>query len=64
MKLIGFNVSAREDGNTAILINYVFGELKKLRLMDSFLKTYHSFLKKKLRMAILLFLMMLLVSLL
>ena len=29
MKVIGFNGSARKDGNTAILINYVFGELEK-----------------------------------
>jgi len=27
MKVIAFNGSARKDGNTAILINYVFGEL-------------------------------------
>ncbi|MGC9963991.1 MAG: flavodoxin family protein [Syntrophobacteraceae bacterium] len=27
MKVVGFNGSARKDGNTAILINYVFGEL-------------------------------------
>jgi len=32
MKVIGFNGSARKDGNTAILINYVFGELKKERI--------------------------------
>ena len=29
MKVVAFNGSARKDGNTAILINYVFGELKK-----------------------------------
>jgi len=29
MKVIAFNGSAREGGNTAILINYVLGELKK-----------------------------------
>jgi multimeric flavodoxin WrbA len=29
MKVIGFNGSARKDGNTAILINHVFGELEK-----------------------------------
>ncbi len=29
MKVIAFNGSARKDGNTAILINYVFGELQK-----------------------------------
>ncbi len=29
MKTIAFNGSARKDGNTAILINYVFEELKK-----------------------------------
>ncbi len=29
MKAIGFNGSARKDGNTSILINYVLGELKK-----------------------------------
>ena len=29
MKVIAFNGSARKDGNTAILINYVFGELEK-----------------------------------
>jgi multimeric flavodoxin WrbA len=28
MKVVGFNGSARKDGNTAILINYVFGELE------------------------------------
>ncbi len=28
MKVVGFNASARKDGNTAILINYVFGELE------------------------------------
>jgi len=28
MKVVGFNGSARNDGNTAILINYVFGELQ------------------------------------
>lgn len=28
MKVIGFNGSARKDGNTAILINYVLGELE------------------------------------
>ena len=28
MKVVGFNGSARKDGNTAILINYVFGELQ------------------------------------
>ena len=29
MKVIAFNGSARKDGNTAILINYVLGELQK-----------------------------------
>jgi len=29
MKVIAFNGSARKDGNTAILINYVFRELEK-----------------------------------
>ncbi len=29
MKVIGFNGSARKDGNTAILINYVLKELEK-----------------------------------
>jgi len=29
MKVVAFNGSARKDGNTAILINYVFEELKK-----------------------------------
>jgi len=29
MKVIAFNGSARKDGNTAILINYVLGELEK-----------------------------------
>ena len=29
MKVIAFNASARKDGNTAILINYVLKELKK-----------------------------------
>ena len=29
MKVVGINGSARKDGNTAILINYVFGELEK-----------------------------------
>ena len=29
MKVAGFNGSARKDGNTAILINHVFGELEK-----------------------------------
>jgi multimeric flavodoxin WrbA len=29
MKVVAFNGSARKDGNTAILINYVFDELKK-----------------------------------
>ena len=29
MKVIAFNGSARKQGNTAILINYVFGELEK-----------------------------------
>ncbi|MFZ2448455.1 MAG: flavodoxin family protein [Syntrophobacteraceae bacterium] len=28
MKVVGFNGSARKDGNTAILINYVFKELQ------------------------------------
>ncbi len=28
MKVVGFNGSARKDGNTAILINYVLSELK------------------------------------
>ncbi|MGA2027084.1 MAG: flavodoxin family protein [Syntrophobacteraceae bacterium] len=28
MKVVGFNGSARKDGNTAILINYVLGELE------------------------------------
>ena len=29
MKVVAFNGSARKDGNTAILINYVLGEIKK-----------------------------------
>lgn len=29
MKVVAFNGSARKDGNTAILINYVFEELRK-----------------------------------
>jgi len=29
MKVVGFNGSSRKDGNTAILINYVFEELRK-----------------------------------
>ncbi|HAA03604.1 MAG TPA: flavodoxin family protein [Syntrophobacteraceae bacterium] len=29
MKVVGFNGSARKDGNTAILINYVFREIEK-----------------------------------
>ncbi len=29
MKVIAFNGSARKDGNTAILVNTVFKELKK-----------------------------------
>ena len=29
MKVVAFNGSARKDGNTAILINHVLGELKK-----------------------------------
>jgi len=29
MKVVGFNGSPRKDSNTAILIKYVFGELKK-----------------------------------
>jgi multimeric flavodoxin WrbA len=29
MKVIAFNGSARRDGNTAILVNTVFKELKK-----------------------------------
>ena len=29
MKVAAFNESARKDGNTVILINYVLGELKK-----------------------------------
>jgi len=29
MKVVAFNGSARKDGNTAILINYVLGELEK-----------------------------------
>ncbi len=29
MKVVAFNGSARKDGNTAILINYVFNELQK-----------------------------------
>ena len=29
MKVIAFNGSARKDGNTAILLNYVLGELEK-----------------------------------
>jgi len=29
MKVVAFNGSARKDGNTAILIKYVFGELEK-----------------------------------
>ena len=29
MKVVAFNGSARKDGNTAILVKYVFGELEK-----------------------------------
>ena len=29
MKVIAFNGSARKDGNTAILLNYVLAELQK-----------------------------------
>lgn len=29
MKVVAFNGSARKDGNTAILVNYVLGELQK-----------------------------------
>ena len=29
MKVVAFNGSARRDGNTAILVNYVFRELEK-----------------------------------
>jgi hypothetical protein len=29
LKVVAFNGSARKDGNTAILVNAVFGELKK-----------------------------------
>jgi multimeric flavodoxin WrbA len=29
MRVVGFNGSARKDGNTAILIKYVFGEIEK-----------------------------------
>ena len=29
MKVVGFNGSARKDGNTAIMINYVFGQLEE-----------------------------------
>ena len=29
MKVVAFNGSARKDGNTAILLNYVLAELKK-----------------------------------
>jgi multimeric flavodoxin WrbA len=32
MKVIAFNGSARKDGNTAILINYVLGELQKQKI--------------------------------
>jgi multimeric flavodoxin WrbA len=32
MKVIAFNGSPRKDGNTAILINYVLGELRKERI--------------------------------
>ena len=32
MKIVAFNGSARKDGNTAILINYVFRELEKAGL--------------------------------
>ncbi len=29
MKVVAFNGSARKDGNTAILVNYIFDEMKK-----------------------------------
>ena len=29
MKVVAFNGSARKDGNTAIMVNYAFGELEK-----------------------------------
>lgn len=29
MKIVAFNGSARKDGNTAILVNYVFKELNQ-----------------------------------
>jgi multimeric flavodoxin WrbA len=29
MKVVAFSGSARKDGNTAILVNYIFDELKK-----------------------------------
>ena len=32
MKVIAFNASAREDGNTAILIKQVFKELESLNI--------------------------------
>ncbi len=32
MKVIAFNGSARKDGNTAILVNTVFKELKKAKI--------------------------------
>ncbi len=32
MKVVGFNGSARKDGNTAVMIRWVFGELEKERI--------------------------------
>lgn len=42
MKVLGINGSARKDGNTAIIMNQVFEELKKqgwtiVKRMDTFL---------------------------
>ena len=34
MKAVAFNGSAKKDGNTAILVNTVFKELKKNRHRD------------------------------
>lgn len=45
MKVIGFNGSARKDGNTAILINEVFSELEKEGIETELFQ----FAKKKIR---------------
>ena len=39
MKVIAFNGSARKDGNTAILVNTVFKELKKAKIETELVQT-------------------------